>query len=104
MAVIGRRVFVTGASGGRGANLEDYATVAYDAVTGARLWVRRYNGPADRRNSSHVVAVSPGGQVVVRDRVQLRPGLRAGLRDDRVQRGDRSTAMGEPLQRPGQAR
>src|SRR5689334_11167966 len=39
----GSRVFVTGASTGSGSQL-DYATVAYRASDGTRLWVRRYNG------------------------------------------------------------
>ena len=29
---------------------EDYATVAYDAATGGRLWARRYNGPGNGRD------------------------------------------------------
>src|SRR5581483_8857847 len=40
----GSKVFVTGTSGG-GATGDDYATVAYDAVTGATVWVKR----SDRR-------------------------------------------------------
>src|SRR5262249_36940375 len=44
----GRTVFVTGASEGGLASISDYATVAYDAATGAQLWVSRYNGPSSR--------------------------------------------------------
>ena len=48
----GTRVFVTGSSETSTPSVEhpgfydDYATVAYDAATGAQLWVKRYNGPA----------------------------------------------------------
>ena len=39
------KVFVTGTSAeGAGFDETDYATVAYDADTGAQVWVRRYNG------------------------------------------------------------
>ena len=56
----GTRVFVTVPSPGVGTG-QDYATVAYSAVTGARLWVQRYNGPANRDDYAGSVAVSPGG-------------------------------------------
>ena len=56
----GTRVFVTGTSPGAGSG-SDYATVAYSAATGARLWVKRYNGPANRDDYGGSVAVSPGG-------------------------------------------
>jgi WD40 repeat protein len=57
----GRTVFVTGTSEG-GTSGRDYATVAYRASTGARLWVRRYNGPGDGIDATGSVAVSPGGR------------------------------------------
>ena len=56
----GTRVFVTGGSRAPGTG-QDYATVAYNAATGARLWVQRYNGPANRDDHPFSVAVSPGG-------------------------------------------
>jgi len=57
----GARVFVTGESPGIYA---DYATVAYDAGSGATLWTRRYNGPGNFDDFANAVAVSPDGAMV----------------------------------------
>jgi hypothetical protein len=64
----GSTVYVTGTSATHKNGTGDYATIAYDAVTGARLWVRGYHHGhgcyfGDDASS---VAVSPrGGQVFV---------------------------------------
>ena len=63
ITVSGRRVFVTGSSHGKTTGT-DYATVAYGASTGARLWVARYNGPGRGGNSANAITVS-GGRVFV---------------------------------------
>jgi len=47
-------VYVTGSS------LSDFATVAYRAATGARLWVTRYDGPGHGFDSATSLALSPG--------------------------------------------
>jgi WD40 repeat protein len=59
----GRRVYVTGPSA-VGGSRADYATVAYSAVTGARVWVSRYNGPGNGYDYATAVAVSPDGRTV----------------------------------------
>ena len=59
----GETVYVTGASEGARSR-DDYATVAYDAATGARRWVSRYNGRANGRDIAASVAVSSGGSTV----------------------------------------
>jgi len=58
----GSSVYVTGYSGTSGHN--DYVTIAYNAVTGARRWVSRYNGPAGGNDQGRSVTVSPDGRTV----------------------------------------
>jgi WD40 repeat protein len=62
----GKTVFVTGYSSGTTAGQVDYATVAYNAATGARLWVKHYGGPAKGGigTQAYSVAVSPSGSTV----------------------------------------
>lgn len=68
----GKAVFVTGNSASDSGNSEgatqtaDYATIAYSATTGARLWLQRYNGPTNGDDFPYAMAVSPtGGKVYV---------------------------------------
>jgi dienelactone hydrolase len=60
----GSRVFVTGYSAGAHFFLPDFATIAYDATTGAVLWARLYNGPGDGYDAAWSVAASPDGSSV----------------------------------------
>jgi len=56
----GSVVFVTGQS--KGEDSDDYATVAYDAANGTRLWVARARGIA--ADYAYALAVSPTGAVI----------------------------------------
>jgi predicted RNA-binding protein with TRAM domain len=56
-------VLVTGASTGTRSEL-DYATVAYRAATGDRLWTARYHGPGTSRDEATSVATGPGGRTL----------------------------------------
>jgi hypothetical protein len=60
----GTRVFVTGSRPGSGPG-SDYATVAYVAMTGKRMWVARYDGSAHREDDGYGVAVSGDGTTIV---------------------------------------
>jgi len=54
----GRMVYVTGAAA------LDYATVAYNAATGARRWVRQFSGAGESDSGARQVTVGPRGQTV----------------------------------------
>jgi DNA-binding beta-propeller fold protein YncE len=56
----GSTVYVTGYSQG-GATDDDYATVAYDTVTGAQLWAQRWSSHGSYADFAESVAVSPDG-------------------------------------------
>jgi DNA-binding beta-propeller fold protein YncE len=60
----GSAVFVTGYSIRTLARRYDYTTVAYDAGTGARLWVRSYNSPVDVFDFPSSLGVSPDASAV----------------------------------------
>jgi DNA-binding beta-propeller fold protein YncE len=59
----GNALFVTGTSKGRTSGF-DYATVAYAAATGMRLWVSRYNGHGRSYDQAIAIAVNPRGGAV----------------------------------------
>ena len=60
----GKTVYVTGGSAGRSSG-SDYATVAYDAATGAQRWVSRYNGPGNADDEGGSLAITPDGRTLL---------------------------------------
>lgn len=58
----GSRLYVTGRT--EWSDGFDYATVAYDAVTGSQGWVARFREPAGGSGSASAVAVDPGNSLV----------------------------------------
>jgi DNA-binding beta-propeller fold protein YncE len=60
----GTAVYVTGQSWGGQAPAWDYATVAYNAGTGAQQWAKRYNGPGNAYDLASSVGVSPNSGTV----------------------------------------
>jgi hypothetical protein len=60
----GGTVYVTGASGGEtgGVVSYDYATIAYNATTGAQLWTAGYSGPGNGDDIANLVTISPSGK------------------------------------------
>jgi hypothetical protein len=56
-------VYVTGYSYGSG-TYDDYATIKYDP-NGNQLWVKRYNGPGNYRDTPHAIVVDGSGNVYV---------------------------------------
>lgn len=56
----GSRVYALVSSIGLGTSY-DYAVLAYDSVTGSRLWESRYNGPENGSDSPARFALSPDG-------------------------------------------
>jgi hypothetical protein len=100
----GSTVFVTGGStGSNGFGEEDYATVAYDAATGAREWVSRYDGPAHLDDGADAMAVSPDGSTVfvTGDSNGSNGYDYATVAYDA---GDRNQGVGQALRRPGPRR
>ena len=70
----GSTLFVTGQSQAASGPV-DYLSVAYDAVTGAKLWTKRYDGPENSDDVANGVAVSPDGSEVFVTGMSVRGGL-----------------------------
>jgi DNA-binding beta-propeller fold protein YncE len=59
----GSAVYITGYANGSRSGY-DYVTLAYDSVTGAQLWLKRYDGPAGSYDVAYALGVSPDGSTV----------------------------------------
>jgi outer membrane protein assembly factor BamB len=63
IVVNGGRVFVTGSSLGVGTSL-DYATIAYGATDGHRLWVERFDDQSGGTDEAFAIVAAPDGSDV----------------------------------------
>lgn len=81
-SAIGLAACVTGTSTGA-TGRRDYATIAYRATTGRRLWIRRYGGPGFLGATPLAIAVSPSGRTVFVAGIAPAPAGRG--QSDRVQ-------------------
>jgi hypothetical protein len=59
----GHVVYVTGRSFAKNTGYDD-ATIAYNAATGRKLWVARYNGKASKDEFANAITVAPDGKSV----------------------------------------
>jgi len=59
----GSTVYVTGVNAVQCCDT-DYATVAYSSATGAKQWLRTYNGPGNKADWAIALALSPGGRTL----------------------------------------
>lgn len=57
-------LYVAGTSNGNG-TFKDFALIKYDTMTGSRLWVRRYDGPANLDDQVYALALDAEGNVFV---------------------------------------
>ena len=60
----GSTVYVTGNTGTGGGSGTAYATIAYNAVTGAQQWIKHYSG-GEYGDGGAAVAVSPNGKTII---------------------------------------
>jgi len=58
-------VIVTGESYGGKTTGPDYATVKYNGLTGAQMWVARYDGPIHKKDYAFAIATDPANNVHV---------------------------------------
>jgi DNA-binding beta-propeller fold protein YncE len=61
------KVYVTGSAYDGSVTRHDYATIAYDVLTGARLWVKLYNGPGSGNDEATSVTARAGRVFVIGD-------------------------------------
>lgn len=59
----GKTVYVSGFGGGVRTHA-NFATIAYNAATGACRWVSHFNGPGSSAADGAVIAISPRGRIV----------------------------------------
>lgn len=55
------KVIVTGSSASGSSTVPDYATVAYEAVSGTKLWASRYDGPDGLGDYAQGISISQDG-------------------------------------------